>query len=62
MPQKVITVTGYPDDRTQITEIDFPKVSEALEEGYTVKEIKQVLLPASYSGTWFILTFVLEKS
>jgi hypothetical protein len=63
MTQKVITVVAAPESgKGHVQEVDFPEITKALEEGYTVKEIKQVQMPAAFSGTWFVLTFILEKS
>jgi len=62
MAQKVITVTAYPDNKKQIEELDFPQVSQALDEGWVVKDFKQMQLPAGFNGTYFVITFILEKN
>lgn len=62
MAQKVITVAAYSErNAPSIQELDFPKVTQALNEGYTVKKIKQVELPQGNESNRFVLTFLLEK-
>ena len=62
MLQKVITVISYGDNKKQVEELDFPKVSQALADGWIVKEFKPVPMPGGFAGTYFVITFLLEKN
>ncbi|RZJ94887.1 MAG: hypothetical protein EOO60_01970 [Hymenobacter sp.] len=59
MAEKVITVVVRPSQYEEtISEIDFPKVTAALAEGYTVKNIKEIV--TSGGKTHLILVFTLH--
>ncbi|MCK0158967.1 hypothetical protein MWU65_17425 [Cellulophaga sp. F20128] len=61
--QKVITITTHTniiDKEDKFTEKEYPKLSEYLENGYSIKEAIPIIKPADPSLRYAI-TFILEK-